>query len=177
MSEIDQPAVGETAQRSGGRAFRMAMALVLVAVLAAAGGAFYVFFWHSHAAGGRRVGSPAAALPVFLEVKPFVVSMAGAGGNSHFVQVGVTLTLSGPALGPLIKAVLPEVKDAMRQTMLAFKADEIMTPAGVDKLRNAMTAKVNHLLLRRLGAERIKAANGGRTDAVRNIYFSTLIVE
>ncbi|HZU88097.1 MAG TPA: flagellar basal body-associated FliL family protein [Stellaceae bacterium] len=93
------------------------------------------------------------------------------------MQIGVNLTLSGSALGALVGAVQPEIEDTMRQTVLAFKVEDITTPAGVDKLRKAMTTNVNRVLLRRLGPQRIKEVNGGEADAVRNVYFTTLVVE
>ena len=63
--------------------------------------------------------------------------------------------------------------------MLTFKVDDIVTPAGLGKLREAMIANVNRVLLHRLGAERVKRLSGGEAHGgvVQNIYFSTLIVE
>jgi flagellar basal body-associated protein FliL len=180
MTEVDH-AVAQSvpqAQKSGGRTFRIIAALVVVLVIVGgAGGAYYMFFGHSLAQPGRHAAKPAKPLPFYYEVKPFVASLAGADGSPHFVQVGVNMMLSGPALGKLVDAVLPEVQDAMRQTILAFKVEDIMTPAGVDKLRQAMTAKVNQVLLRQLGAQQIEGVNGGEAKVVRNIYFSTLIIE
>jgi flagellar basal body-associated protein FliL len=163
-------------RKSGGRV-RWILALALLLVLVGAAGTFYMFFGQRFGDYGRHAAAPAAPLPFYLAVKPFVASVAGADGNSHFVQIGASLALSGPALGKLIDAMLPEVQDAMRQTILAFKVEDIMTPAGVDKLRKAMTIKVNQVLLRQLGARRIKEVNGGAMPAVRNIYFSTLVIE
>lgn len=178
MSEAQQTAAAP-AQKSGRRSSRLLILIALPLVLVLAGGGAYYYMFLRHPAGGhgRHAARQAAPLPSYLKVKPFVVTMAGEGEASHFVQVGVTLTLSGPALGALIKAVLPEVEDAMRQTVLAFKVADIMTPAGVDKLRKTMTANVNRVLLRQLGAGRISEADGGKKDAVRNVYFTTLIVE
>lgn len=178
MSQAETAAAPKAGRRSARLLIMVALLLVLVLVLVGAGGgAFYFFFWHRPAGHGRYAARQEAPLPFYLTIKPFVVTMGGGDGGSHFVQVGATLTLAGPALGALIKAVSPEVQDAMRQTILAFKVADIMTPAGVDKLRKAMTAKVNRVLLRQLGAGRIKAIAGGGADAVRNVYFTTLIVE
>jgi flagellar basal body-associated protein FliL len=178
MSETGQGAARVAARRGGRRFFRSWMAIALLAVLVAvAGGVLYGFFGYRLGDHGRHASGQAPPLPFYLTLKPFVVSMAGDAGTTHFVQVGVTLTLSGPAPGRLVNAVLPEVEDAMRQTVLAFKADDVMTPAGVDKLRKAMIVKVNNVLLQQLGARRIEDVNNGKKNLVRNIYFSSLIVE
>jgi flagellar FliL protein len=178
MSEADQGAARPAARKSGGRGLRIVALLALLLVLVGgAGGAYYYMFLGHPAAGHDRPAVKPAALPFYFEIKPFVVSMASDTGSPHFVQIGVSLTLSGAAMGNLVGAVQPEVEDAMRQTVLSFKADDITTPAGVDKLRKAMTADVNRVLLRRLGPQRIKEANGGETKAVRDIYFTTLVIE
>lgn len=178
MSDAGQTAAKATAQPKGGRSLRtLIMIALLLVLLIAGGGGAYLYFGHRLAGAGPPAAKAEAPLPFYLKVKPFVVSLNNGDGTPHFVQLGVTLSLSGPALGNLIKAVLPEVEDAMRQTLLAFKVEEITTPAGVDKLRQAMTAKVNHVLSQQLGAARIKEANGGKADAVRNIYFTTLTIE
>lgn len=67
----------------------------------------------------------------------------------------------------------------MRQTALGFKVEDIVTPAGVDKLRQAMLAAANRLLVQRLSAEEVKRLSGSQPNgqAVQNVFFSTLIVE
>lgn len=178
MSDASQAAAKTAAPAKGGRSLRtlILIALVLVLLIAGGGGA-YLYFWRRPADHGKPAAKMHAPLPFYLKLKPFVVSLNNGSGTPHFVQLGVTLSLSGPALSPLIKAVLPEVEDAMRQSLLAFKVEELTTPAGVDKLRQAMIGKVNHVLRQRLGAARIKEASGGKMDAVRKIYFTTLIIE
>ncbi|MGH7038616.1 MAG: flagellar basal body-associated FliL family protein [Stellaceae bacterium] len=179
MSDTGQTAAKGSANagapRKGGRSLLMLGAIALLLVIIAGGGAY--FYLGRARADHSQLAKAEAPLPFYLKVKPFVVSLNNGSGIPHFVQLGVTLSLSGPALGHLIEAVLPEVEDAMRQTLLAFKVEDITTPAGVDKLRKAMIANVNHVLLLQPGAARIKEANAGRAEAVRNIYFTTLTIE
>lgn len=179
MSDTGQTAAKGSAKagapRKGGRSLLLLAAIALLLVIVAGGGAY--FYLGQSRAGHDRLAKAAAPLPFYLEVKPFVVSLNNGDGIPHFVQLGVTLSLSGPALGHLIEAVLPEVQDAMRQTLLGFKVEDITTPAGVDKLRKAMIANVNHVLLLQPGAARIKEANAGGAEAVRDLYFTTLTIE
>ena len=179
MTDIDQTAE-DAPPRAARRTFLSGKVLALAAllVIVTAGGAGYLFFgdriW-SHPEEGAK--QEAAALPLYLEVKPFVVSMTNDSGSPHFVQVGVNFTLPGASAGALITAMLPEVTDAMRQTVLNYKVDDIMNPAGVDKMRQTMLARVNEVVTQRLGAERVKNATGGQANVVQQIYFTTLIVE
>jgi flagellar basal body-associated protein FliL len=164
---------------AGPRSFLSGRNLIVLAVLllAAAGGGYYYYFVMRSPVHDTHAVKTEPALPFYLEVKPFVVSMAGGGSDTHFVQVGVNLTLSGAAAGNLVTAMMPEVEDMLRLSALSFKVSDITTPAGVDKMRAKMTADLNHMLLQRLGAARVMQVDGGSNNMVRNIYFSQLIVE
>jgi flagellar basal body-associated protein FliL len=154
-----------------------AIVLLAVVLAAAAGGAGYYFLVLRAPVHNEQAAPKEPPLPFYLEVKPFVVSMSGNDGATHFVQIGVNLTLSGTSLGNLVTAMLPEVEDTLRLTALSFKVNDITTPEGVDKMRARMTADLNRMLLQRLGAARIVGRNDGRKEVVQNIYFSQLIVE
>jgi flagellar protein FliL len=153
------------------------LALVLLA-LAGGGGYYYQFVLRKAppAQGGQAVQKE-PPLPYYLEVKPFVVSMGGSGSETHFVQIGVNLTLPGAAAGNLINAMLPEVQDTLRLSALSFKVNDITSPAGVEKMRTRMVADLNRMLLQHLGAERIARVNGGDKELVKHLYFSQLIIE
>jgi flagellar FliL protein len=149
---------------------------------AAGGGAGYWFFIPrppTAPAPGEQAVKPELPLPFYLEVKPFVVSIVNSAGVPHFVQMGVNLALSGSEAGNALTAVLPEVQDAMRQTAVGFKVDDVVTPAGIDKLREAMIANANRALLQRLGPDRVNRLSSGEPNGavIKNIYFTTLIVE
>jgi flagellar basal body-associated protein FliL len=179
MSDADET-VAATAKTSGGgslfRSWKMLVLLVVV-VAAIAGGAGYWYLAPRQTPQLAKDRAP--ALPFYLEVKPFVVSVATGYDTPHFVELGVNLALPGSDAGNAVTAVLPEVQDAMRQTVLAFKLEDIVTPAGVDKLRAAMIASANRLLLQRLGADQVGRLTGGKPGGrlIQNLFFSTLIVE
>jgi flagellar basal body-associated protein FliL len=178
MSEVNQTVARAAAKPGRGSRFlsRKIIALVLVAVAAVIGAAGY---WYS---AGRqppqRAEERAAEPPFYLELKPFVVSIASSTGTPRFLQMGLDLALSGKGAGNTVTSVLPEIQDALRQTALGFNAEEIVTPAGVDRLRQAMIISANRLLMQRLGAAELKSLTGKTNGGVvQNILFSTLIVE
>jgi flagellar basal body-associated protein FliL len=180
MSDANDTAAAPV-QKSGIRSlFRSWKVIVVLLALvgAIAGGAGYWYLAPRQSAQPAK-DRIAAAPPFYLEVKPFVVSVATGYGATHFVELGFNLALPGSDAGNAVTAVLPEVQDAMRQTVLAFKMEDITTPAGVEKMREAMIASANHLLLRRLGVDEIKRLTGGKPDSrlVQNLFFSTLIAE
>ncbi len=152
------------------------MVAVLVVIIGCGGGAYY-FFGDRLGLQARRAGPPEPQLPVYAEVKPFVVSMLGSNGVTHFVQLGVNLSLSAAALNTPVSAMLPEVTDRMRMSILAFKVEDLANPAGLDKVRAALVADINGLLADRLGAEQIQHLSAGHKDAVQNIVFTTLVIE
>ena len=181
MSRADEAAVKAGASDGRGKSFRwVAIGILLLLVAASGGGAYWYFFLAKRVAEANTPGpAPAAPLPFYLEIKPFVVSMADSAGTPHLVQLGLSLTVSGTDAANVVNGVLPEVQDGIRQTLLNFKVSEIVTPAGVEKMREATMTKVNQVLLQRLGAERVKQLNGGEANGgvVQAVYFSTLIVE
>ena len=181
MATVDGPPQSATdvPGRSVFRSWKM-IAVLLVFLGASAGGAGYWYFFLRPSAGpaGGEIAKPEASLPFYLEIKPFVVTIANNAGTPHFVQVGVNLALPGSDAGNAVTAVLPEVQDAIRQTAVAFKADDIVTPAGIDKLRQAVIANANGVLLQRLGPERVGRLTGERNGGlIQHLYFTTLIVE
>jgi flagellar basal body-associated protein FliL len=181
MSDIDQAAMLDLAEPRG-RSPLLKWGLIFVAVLVlfGAGGAVWYF-----CLGGKEHFSPKPAkeveapLPYYLEVKPIVVSMPSNSGVTHFVQIGVSLQLPRPAAGEMVGALLPEVQDSMRQTLLGFKSDDLQTPEGVDKMRRAMIKHLNEVLSAVLGPDRLSKLTAGSPDGafVQNILFPTLIVE
>jgi flagellar basal body-associated protein FliL len=181
MTDIDQAAALDLDEPRG-RSPLMKWGLIGIVVLAliGGGGAVWYFFLggkeHFGAHEAKQVETP---LPYFMDLKAFVVSLPGSGGTSHFVQLGISLQLPRAAAGEMVTAVLPEIQDAMRQILLGFKSDDLQTPDGVNKVRQTMKDRLNEVMARVLGDDRIAkmTAGTGSNDFIQNILFSTLIVE
>jgi flagellar FliL protein len=154
------------------------MILLLLVVLGGGGGAAWYFMMgkaHSPAGEAHAAENP---IPFTLAIKPFVITMASADGTPRFVQLGVNLQLPGAGAGEVVANVMPQLQDAMRQAVLGFKADELQTVDGINKVRGAMVTQTNQVLAQLLGAGRITQLTGGaKTGLVQNIYFPTLIIE
>lgn len=182
MTDIDQAAALDLDDEPRGRSPLLKWGLIglVVLLLLGAGGAVWYFLLggseHFSAHQAKPIETP---LPFFLDLKPFVVSLPSNSGTPHFVQLGISLQLPRAGAGEVVNAILPEIQDAMRQTLLGFKSDDLQTPAGVDRVRKAMTEHLNEVMVRVLGPERIAklTENTGNPTFVQNILFSTLIVE
>jgi flagellar protein FliL len=176
---MDGPAPAETAGKKRGLFFWGKIAGIIRVGVAAGGAAWYFFL------GGKQHFAPAVkaepepAMPIFVEIKPFVVSVAAAEGTAHYVQLGINFKMVNSAAGEVVTAVLPVVQDAIRQTVLGYKLEDIQTPAGVDKLRADLVKQVNEVLGHALGTERVKRLAGAEGDGtlVHNMYFTTLVIE
>jgi flagellar basal body-associated protein FliL len=179
MSQADASAVKPNAGRRRGPWFLVAIGLFLVLAAAAGGGAWYFYLSDPALHLSEKPPADDHPLPSYLEIKPIVVSMVNTEGVLHYVQLGLNLTLSDAAASEMVTAVMPEIQDVIRQTLLGFKVDDVATAAGIDNVRGALLANVNQVLAQRLGVERIRRLKGGegKNGVVQRIHFSTLVVE
>ena len=166
-------------EASGGRGlfFWIKIAALGLVVLLAAGAGWYFFLGGRGNPGATAKVEPEPALPFFVEIKPFVVTMPNAEGQMHYVQLGINLKMTGAAAGDAVAAVLPEVQDSIRQAVLGYKLEDIQTADGVDKMRQLLVARVNDVLQHALGSERVKRLSAREGGMVQNIYFTTLVIE
>jgi flagellar FliL protein len=179
MTDIDQDAALDLDEPRGRSSLMKWVLIGVVLLVVLGGGGFAAWYFFLGGNGPRQAKEVEAPLPYFMDLKPLVVSMANASGTPHFVQLGVSLQLPRSAAGEMVTAVLPEFQDAMRQTLLGFKSDDLQTPVGVDKVRKAMTDRLNQTATRVLGPERIAKLTAGAPSGnfVQNVLFATLIVE
>jgi flagellar basal body-associated protein FliL len=179
MTELHEAAATGPRKSRNGVRFRSwkIIGLLLVALAGLGGGAGY-WYWTARQPPTHATGH--IVEPTFyLDLKPLVVSVADSSGIPHFVQLGLSLALSGKEAGNAVNRVLPEVQETMRETVLAFRVEDIVKRAGVDRLRQAIIAALNQLLLHRLGAAETNrlAAGAPNGTIVQNVFFQTLIVE
>ena len=152
------------------------LAVALIVILGGAGGA-YMFLFAGGDAKPKEAKEAAPPLPFFVEVKPFVVTMKAADGSMHYVQIALSLKVPNEEAVAAAGAVMPEIQDMIRQAVLGFKIDELQTQDGVNKLRTAVTAGSNKVLLVALGGPKIDKLGGKGGMLVNNVYFQNLVIE
>ncbi len=182
MTDVDQSVELELEPPPRGKSPLKFWGLIAAAVLFAggAGGAAWYFLLGGNARPVSEQAKPVEApLPVFLDLKPIVITVSSRAGPSHFVQLGASFQVSGSSASEMITALLPKVQDTIRQTLLNFKSDDLQTPEGVDRARAALLRRLNGMLKQELGPERIERGNPHKVGEglIHNIYFATLVIE
>ena len=160
---------------------KLKLIIIIVAallVLGGGGGGAYMFLF----AGGDDKADAAKEsdepVPAFVEIKPFVVTIKSNEGGQHYLQLGMSLKVPTAEAVNAVGTVMPVVLDTMRQTILAYKSDELETGEGVNKLRGSMLVDVNDVLVKSLGTGKIKKLGDDSGKAlVQNIFFSSLVIE
>lgn len=182
MTDVDQSVALELegGERPAKGKSKLLMIVVAAVLLLGIGGAVWFFLFGGKAMVFGEAAKPVEApLPTFYDMKPIVVTVTSKQGPSHFVQLGTSLQLADAAGSEMIAAILPKIQDAIRQTVLTFKSEELQTPEGIERLRTALLPRLNEVLAQAVGPERLEKATRGKHGgkAIENLYFSSLIVE
>ena len=141
------------------------MLIIIVAVVVllavAGGGAFFMMKKKAHDEegadgehGAAEKPKPAAvakpkldpkAPPVYLPMDNLVVNLADPGGG-RFAQLGITLQLDDPKTADLVKLHMPSVRNSVLMAASKRTADEMLAPAGKEKLARSITNLVSATL-------------------------------
>lgn len=137
------------------------VAVVLVLVIAGGGAAFFLMKKkpaEGEGAEGEQAAAekpkPAAvakpkldpkAPPVYLPMDNLVVNLADPGGG-RFAQLGITLQLDEQKTADLVKQHMPSVRNAVLLAASKRTADEMLAPAGKEKLARSITNLVSATL-------------------------------
>lgn len=169
----DPPAVRRRTRKAG-RWIVMLAGLVVVAA-GAAGGWYY---WQHR----KTTVVEAPPQPIYVVIKPFVVTMLDDNQTTRFVQVGVDLEVTDKAAKERVEQALPAIQDAIRLQVLQSKVAEVTSPQGVEQLRKLLIAQANNTVnsVMPLPADpHTPPAKPGQTPPppVHNVFFTELVVE
>jgi flagellar FliL protein len=179
---------GTVVRKSRRKRGRLLMMIVAIVVLAGAGGGGW-FYWHHRTA--KVAFEPLQ--PIYVVIKPFVVTILDANQVSRFVQVGVDLEVTNKAAEDQVRQVLPAIEDAIRLRILQSKIGEVTSPQGVEQLRKALIAQANDTVESAFDppphakpkaetklnpkSKPTHLAPPAPPPPVRNVYFTELVVE
>lgn len=147
---------------------RILLGVVGVVVLALVGGAAAVFLGHvplpflAHRV-GRQPSRPRPASPSVSVSVPTITTNLGDAGATHFAQVALTISLSGPAAAKAFNARVAAVEDAVITDLRERSAAQLDAADGMTGLRTAITASVDQVI--------------GDPAAVRAVYFTQFVVQ
>ncbi len=161
-----------TKQKSGKGKLLVIIVVLLVLLLAAGGGAAWWFLIHKKpaaAAAGKAVA--AAAQPAhFIHLQPFVTNVQSSDGQAHYLQVKIDLKTTDESVESKINQLMPEIRSSILDLLAAQQASTVTLDTTRAKLRVAIQAKVNHILV-------AAGASGAGGGPISGVYFSGFVMQ
>ena len=144
---------------------RLALAAADVLVLGLVVGAGWYFM-----KGSSHPEEPKAAaeeLPTFVVLEPFTVNLQHE-ESDQFLQIGITLKVSGMDLADKLRQHLPEVRSRLLFLLSSKRASELMPIEGKKKLAHEIVVECNTILGLQTAAPKpsIEAASGAEAAPV-----------
>ncbi len=107
-------------------------------LLSVGGGAAAWYFMKPPASEAHAAVKPPPPAPVFLELEPFTVNLAG----DRILQTGITLQLKDVKDGEQLKLYMPQLKSRMLLLLSAKTVDELQSPTGKQALTTEIGASL-----------------------------------
>lgn len=134
--------------------------MIVAAVLVCGSGAFILYA----KTGGKtqpKVEAAAKEEDVMFTLDPFIVNLGDPNANK-FLKATVDLELSGKTVMEKAKAMTPQIRDAIINTLTSQTYDSLMQPDGKPELKDDITMTANQIL---------------GNDAVKNVYFTEFVMQ
>lgn len=134
MSEAQET---KPAAKGGMKKTIMLLALALLIGGGGGAGAWWMLGRDKGESTPQAKAEPAAPTvpPVFLPLEAFTVNLQPeAGGSQHYIQVGITLKISGDSMSEKIKGQMPEIRNHLLLLLSSKTASELLHPEGKTRL-------------------------------------------
>ena len=110
---------------------KLKIILAAVLILASGGGTAAWYFGMRGKHTEKAAETPKKVVPVFLNLEPFVVNLAG---SENYLQVGVVYAVENNEISEAIKAQLPAVRSRVLLRLSAKSVPELTSLEGKQKL-------------------------------------------
>lgn len=80
---------------------------------------------------------------VFVDMPDVLVNLQSAGQRARFLKLKVALEVESEATAEAVKTLLPRVMDSFQTYLRALTMDEVNGPAGLHRLKEELTVRVN----------------------------------
>src|SRR5438309_2772827 len=101
---------------------------VIAAVAISAAGAWY----YTHGMPAVQATGSSSSKPIFVTLDPFTVNLAG--GEEHFLQVGLVYQVTGEKVADHMKSHLPILRNRILLLLSGKQPGDLSTPDGKKKL-------------------------------------------
>jgi flagellar FliL protein len=139
--------------------------LLLLGALAVGGSGGAVAWWVM----GRDTATakPVPVIqPAFVPLEMFTVNLrAETGVPQHYMQIGITLKVSGDATADKIKAQMPEIRNRLLLVLSAKGANDLLNPEGKSSLARELQEEVAKLVDPGSASKNPSQATGVQTAA------------
>lgn len=164
-------AAGAAAPAAGGGG---KIALIVGVLMSVAGvGAGGWFYMQSQKAEAKVAAPEKKKPPVFLPLDQFTVNLTSTGPD-HFLQIGLTLEVSGPEIAEQLKLVMPVVRSRLLLLLASKTADDISKTAGKQKLMEEILAEARAPM----PAGNAPVVEGVKpTKGIEQVHFSSFVIQ
>ncbi|MDR2187384.1 MAG: flagellar basal body-associated FliL family protein [Azonexus sp.] len=157
----------------------------LLLLLALIGGAFavWLFAGHANANGDEEYAEetvkekPArkkepGELPAFVNLDTFTVNLASEGGD-QYLQVVLSLELDDKASEPMLKTLMPRIRNNIMLLLSSKKASELQSKEGKEELALALRNEINRAIDPAARPDKKGIVDG----PVENVLFTSFIIQ
>lgn len=137
------------------------IAIAAVALLGGGGGAAW-WMMKPQAAEAHAAKPPPPAPPVFVELEPFTVNLAG----DRILQTTLSLQVKKSEDAELLKTWMPQVKSRMLLLLSAKQVDELQTPQGKETLATEIAAALKQPF-----------AKGLEPAAIDGVFLTSFVIQ
>jgi flagellar FliL protein len=140
------------------------LAFLMLACAAGAGGWHYLRLQSANAATAPKAEKKPE--PVYLPLEQFTVNLTTT-TIDRFLQIGITLEMSGSEAGERVKKHLPVVRSRILLLLASKTAEDLATPAGKQKLVDEILRESRAVL----------PEAGTPSKGIENAHFSAFVVQ
>ncbi|MDO8893021.1 MAG: flagellar basal body-associated protein FliL [Sulfurimicrobium sp.] len=148
---------------------KLLIIIVAAVVLLAGGGGAAWYFMHAKkdAHGGQEEAkhkTDPAKPPVFVKLETFTVNLV-AEGEDHMLQTDIELKVAEAKTTDMIKARMPEIRNAILLLLSSKTAHALATTEGKLKLSGEIKAQIN------------KALHVKEDEGVSGVFFTSFVIQ
>ncbi|CAG4882194.1 Flagellar protein FliL (modular protein) [Georgfuchsia toluolica] len=140
---------------------RLPLIIAVLALLAAVGGGASWLMSQEHATKVDEPGQKKESAPIYVPLENITVNLQDE-GSDQFLQIGMSLKVSGESTADKLKTFMPEVRNRLLYLLSSKCASELTTTSGKDKLSREIRAEVSRVL--EPDATSVPSQDAGATD-------------
>ena len=149
----------ETEKKKGSPLIKVAILVVILAVLG--GGGFFAYSKFFHKPAETASHDTKAVEKVICDMDTFLVNLADAGGR-RYLKTTMKLELSNPLALPEIEKRNPEIRDAILMILAGKEYEDIASTGGKASLKQEIMMEMNRIL---------------KQGQVTEVYYTDFIVQ